>query len=193
MEVPGSAWPEGPWSPVGYQVVVTDESVPRIEDGPQPDCHSREREPSEPPLRPWALAGYRVVEVVEEPSPGPRRRRSASAGTPKKSPPRKVRPLVRWVAVGFGTFIITAAVALASLRLPPWTRGAGALTVPWENNLPDALQCPAGDGWGAARETYGTAVGFVRSPAEAARIAAQEQKLTFLLHVSGNFDDPGLT
>jgi hypothetical protein len=33
----------------------------------------------------------------------------------------------------------------------------------------------------------------VRSPAEAARIAGREGKLVFLLHVSGNFEDTGLT
>jgi hypothetical protein len=138
-------------------------------------------------LRPRALAGYRIVEVIEEPTPSPKPRRSASAGVAKGLPPRKVRRPVRWVAVGFGTFILTAAVALA------WTRGAGDRAAPVENSLPGAPQCAAGDGRDAERETFGTAVGFVRSPAEAARIADQERKLTFLLHVSGNFDDPGLT
>jgi len=43
------------------------------------------------------------------------------------------------------------------------------------------------------RPTFGTAVGFVRNPQEAARIAAAEHKLTFLLHVSGDFEDSGFT
>jgi hypothetical protein len=41
----------------------------------------------------------------------------------------------------------------------------------------------------AERETFGTSVGFVRNPQEATRLAAAEHKLTFLLHVSGNFED----
>lgn len=40
---------------------------------------------------------------------------------------------------------------------------------------------------------YGTAVDFLDSPAEAAKKAAKEQKLVFVLHVSGNFEDPQFT
>jgi hypothetical protein len=43
------------------------------------------------------------------------------------------------------------------------------------------------------RETFGTAVGFVRNPPEAARSARAEHKLMFLLHVSGNFEDARFT
>ena len=42
-------------------------------------------------------------------------------------------------------------------------------------------------------ETFGTSVQFVRNPPEAARMAAAQHKLTFLLHVSGNFEDAGFT
>jgi hypothetical protein len=41
--------------------------------------------------------------------------------------------------------------------------------------------------------THGTGVEFVCTPAEAARQARDKNKLVFLLHVSGNFEDPGLT
>jgi hypothetical protein len=40
---------------------------------------------------------------------------------------------------------------------------------------------------------FGTSVGFVTSPSEAARQAKKEQKLVFVLHVSGLFEDPKLT
>jgi hypothetical protein len=43
------------------------------------------------------------------------------------------------------------------------------------------------------RETFGTAVAFARNPQEAARAAAAERKLTFVLHVSGNFEDNRFT
>jgi hypothetical protein len=89
--------------------------------------------------------------------------------------------------------MLLAAVALGLLRLSEWTRGAGEHSAPGEKGLPGESQCAAGDRRCAARETFGTAVEFVRSPAEAARVAAQEQKLTFLLHVSGDFDDPEFT
>ena len=39
----------------------------------------------------------------------------------------------------------------------------------------------------------GTAVGFVSNPVLASRLAREESKLTFILHVSGNFEDAGFT
>jgi len=45
----------------------------------------------------------------------------------------------------------------------------------------------------AGRETFGTTVAFARNPREAARSAAEERKLTFLLHVSGNFEEARFT
>jgi hypothetical protein len=41
--------------------------------------------------------------------------------------------------------------------------------------------------------TFGTKVEFVSTPSEAARLAKKEQKLVFVLHVSGNFEDPRFT
>ena len=47
----------------------------------------------------------------------------------------------------------------------------------------------------AAADTcgYGTAVEFVDTPKEAAALAKQQEKLVFVLHVSGNFEDPRFT
>ncbi len=41
--------------------------------------------------------------------------------------------------------------------------------------------------------SHGTTVEFVDSPREAARKAKKEEKLVFILHVSGNFEDPRFT
>jgi hypothetical protein len=41
--------------------------------------------------------------------------------------------------------------------------------------------------------SFGTSVEFVETPSEAARLAKKEQKLVFVLHVSGNFEDPRFT
>jgi hypothetical protein len=41
--------------------------------------------------------------------------------------------------------------------------------------------------------TCGTSVAFLASPQQAARRAAEEGKVLFILHVSGNFEDPGFT
>ena len=40
---------------------------------------------------------------------------------------------------------------------------------------------------------FGTTVSFTDSPAEAARQARQEEKLVFVLHVSGHFETPEYT
>ena len=41
--------------------------------------------------------------------------------------------------------------------------------------------------------SFGTSVEFAESPAAAAAQAKKEQKLVFVLHVSGNFEDPRFT
>jgi hypothetical protein len=41
--------------------------------------------------------------------------------------------------------------------------------------------------------SFGTNVEFVDTPSEAATKAKKEQKLVFVLHVSGNFEDPRFT
>jgi hypothetical protein len=40
---------------------------------------------------------------------------------------------------------------------------------------------------------FGTSVEFQSTPSDAARKAKQEQKLVFVLHVSGHFEDPQFT
>ncbi len=40
---------------------------------------------------------------------------------------------------------------------------------------------------------FGTAVHFVKTPSEAARQAVKEEKLVFVLHVSGLFENPDFT
>lgn len=40
---------------------------------------------------------------------------------------------------------------------------------------------------------HGTSVEFEDTPSEAAQKALKEQKLVFVLHVSGNFEDPRFT
>lgn len=50
--------------------------------------------------------------------------------------------------------------------------------------------CPA-----VAQETcgFGTKINFVDTPKEAAAQAKKQEKLVLVLHVSGHFEDPGLT
>jgi hypothetical protein len=46
---------------------------------------------------------------------------------------------------------------------------------------------------GDGRETFGTSVEFVESPARAANLARKEKLLQFVLHISGNFEDSAFT
>jgi hypothetical protein len=41
--------------------------------------------------------------------------------------------------------------------------------------------------------SHGTRIDFVDTPSQAAKVAKKEQKLVFVLHVSGNFEDPRFT
>ena len=51
----------------------------------------------------------------------------------------------------------------------------------------------AGDEEGAACSSHGTSVKFFDTPSEAATQAKKDQKLVFVLHVSGNFENPDFT
>ena len=72
-------------------------------------------------------------------------------------------------------------------RITPWMLGFALI---WQ------LGTASADDRKSAPETcggYGTAVDFLDSPAQAAKKAAKEEKLVFVLHVSGNFEDPTFT
>lgn len=43
------------------------------------------------------------------------------------------------------------------------------------------------------KQTYGTSIRWAGSPSEAAHKAREEEKLVFVLHVSGYFEDPAFT
>ena len=58
-------------------------------------------------------------------------------------------------------------------------------------DLDGKLTPPAREERGCGK--HGTSVAFVGTPSEAARQAKKEEKLVFILHVSGYFEDPKLT
>ena len=55
-----------------------------------------------------------------------------------------------------------------------------------------AAEAHAGDK-AAGCGNHGTSLEFVGTPKEAAKKAAKEEKLVFVLHISGHFEDPALT
>jgi hypothetical protein len=72
-------------------------------------------------------------------------------------------------------------------ELPAAQPPAPAAKKPVPVVVKDADVCPT------PTALLGTAVEFVDSPAAAARAAARQNKLLYVLHVSGNFEDPGFT
>jgi len=52
---------------------------------------------------------------------------------------------------------------------------------------------PTAKGDGPTCSAFGTSVDFFDTPTEAAKKALKEEKLVFVLHVSGNFEDPRFT
>ena len=72
-----------------------------------------------------------------------------------------------------------------------WT-AAGVLTALLSSSGVRAVD-QAKDGEDCGCGSFGTAVTFVESPTEAAKLAKQQEKLVFVLHVSGNFEKPEFT
>ena len=75
-------------------------------------------------------------------------------------------------------FLYTATGLLSALLLGSAANGQ-------TKSLPPGNEVCTGD--------FGTAVHFLKAPSEAAKQALREQKLVFVLHVSGDFEDPDFT
>jgi hypothetical protein len=56
-----------------------------------------------------------------------------------------------------------------------------------------AQDAPSSKCKGCGNDKYGTTIEWEGSPTEAAKLAKAEEKLVFILHVSGNFEDPRFT
>jgi hypothetical protein len=83
-------------------------------------------------------------------------------------------------------------IATVAALLPAiWLAGATAAE-PKASGVGKATAAPS-SGEGATCGSFGTSVEFVKNPSEAARQALKEEKLVFVLHVSGLFEDPTLT
>ncbi|MBL8799662.1 MAG: hypothetical protein JNM56_37615, partial [Planctomycetia bacterium] len=65
-----------------------------------------------------------------------------------------------------------------------------ARELPAVNTLPGK---PAAAAPAATCGDYGTSIEFDDTPQDAAKRALKEEKLVLVLHVSGHFEDPGLT
>ena len=72
-----------------------------------------------------------------------------------------------------------------------WGTAVGLCLVPLAGLAPPA--CAADKETEGVCRTFGTHVEFVSTPSEAARQAKKDEKLVFVLHVSGNFENPRFT
>jgi hypothetical protein len=94
-----------------------------------------------------------------------------------------------WLATAAGLVLAPlGGLALARGSELKGSPAAGPVRVP----AAPAAKAPAKDK-GETCAAFGTAVDFVDTPTEAAKQAKKEQKLVFVLHVSGNFEDPRFT
>jgi len=213
MNVPCLVWLQDPWSPAGYDVVeLADEAAPA----------NRPPDRREIPKTPRSPLGYRVVELNPPPAPelpgteevlledlalaelalAPAEELSGATTTPDravKSHPRQPRRRWRWAARAAVGSCLALAIVLVLVRLQAQARSVRPAQAPAQEvkllGEPAAVPgdfCPV-DRQGSGRETFGTAVEFVRNAPEAGRIADEQHKLTCLLHVSGNFEDSGFT
>jgi hypothetical protein len=78
---------------------------------------------------------------------------------------------------------------LVGTALGLWLALAGGVALAGKAPPKPADEAPADGTCGS----FGTSVNFVDTPVEAARQARKEEKLVFVLHVSGNFEDPRFT
>jgi len=102
-----------------------------------------------------------------------------------------VRRVPLRAAAGLGL----ALVAGWSLQLAQGSEVKGV--DPQTGKVPPAVKAPTKpaektEGCGCTKD-HGTSVQFFDTPSEAATQAKKEQKLVFVLHISGNFENPDFT
>ena len=86
---------------------------------------------------------------------------------------------------------LTAGLALSSLMGLAFVRATELRSNDPKGKAPTPTKPAAKDqGEGGC---HGTSIDFVGTPSEAAREAKKQEKLVFVLHVSGNFEDPRFT
>lgn len=90
--------------------------------------------------------------------------------------------------------VFSAAAGLCLAPLGGLARGSELAGAPAQAGKPE----PAGKVPDNKKEeggcgSHGTSVAFHDTPSEAAARARKDQKLVFVLHVSGNFEDPRFT
>jgi hypothetical protein len=89
--------------------------------------------------------------------------------------------------------LLLSLTAAAQAQLEGIDPRTGKPAEPVVKPLPQPAPKPVARDEGSTCGDYGTAVLFEESPKDAAARAKKEEKLVFVLHVSGNFEDPRFT
>jgi hypothetical protein len=217
MEVPCPVPLSEAWSPVGYQVVQVSEEKKLPVDGGPPKVKGRAAR------SPLGYRVNVVADEDIPLPPRPKLQWSLKRNPPRTKPALIWAPIVAGGFFFLLPVIaIAVAMGNQSQPHPPFAQGPVFNPQPMpapqppEVVIPEALfKAPANPPAeerpeapqpapkkdqaeviakeGNACETFGTQVEFVRNPQVAARMAREESKLTFLLHVSGNFEDSRFT
>jgi hypothetical protein len=172
-------------SPLGYRVnLVADEDIP-LPPRPKLQWSLRKKPPRIRPAVIWApiVAGSFFIllpavaiafAMINQAQPPPPRVAEAPRFEPARQPPR-------------AEVVIPEELFKAPPAKPPAEAPVEILQPAAKD--PAQVNPKAGEGC----ETFGTRVEFARNPQVAAKLARQDGKLTFLLHVSGNFEDSRFT
>src|SRR5581483_1982626 len=126
------------------------------------------------------------VAVAHRPAAPPVTTPGAHAlGSPQTAPADEGIPPPREVVVRTAEPQVIPVPAVVAV---PIVAAADPPAAPAEFRLPDGEVMPADK-----CKTFDTKVRFHRGPAEAAAEAKASRKMMFVLHISGNFEDPGFT
>lgn len=166
------------WSLPGYRVVLTEEREPK---------RSSEKAGGSEPPAPGVPSEPLRVRAVEVPgaSEEPTASQSAKPGLRRREKPKRKRPpRFSWATLMWSTL---GAVLMV------WALGVSLNLAETEDQFGDCDGGCALPFLPADADSYGTSIHFARNPGEASRLASEQQKLAFFLHVSGNFEESRFT
>jgi hypothetical protein len=132
------------------------------------------------------LLGFAAYGKLSEP-PAPRPERVAFRDLPKGDAPKVFEVLDPQQKLVERRAAVRRA---AEKAMPPLLLPGAPLIPPPEGGRADAV---VAEGVCVACQRLGTDIRFVPQPTEAFRLAKEQKKLVFLIHLAGNFEDSGFT
>jgi hypothetical protein len=170
----------------GPELAAVDRPVPSPLENPRP-LHTGSGEPAR-----LAEAQVKTPIVAVSPAAPPAEAAPLAAASTKLPPDRPIRPVGdRTPAPAApGRFVLHEAAPRASLPFVLPEKPSFALA---DLKLDEPAACGQTEQVCAVDRSLNTALTWAKSPGAASEQAQKEGKLVFLIHVSGNFEDPGFT